>query len=235
MKCGPFSGTTLVNRFASFALAGVGTSYQSDPLGEGLPGGYDPDPRYNPDSVDCVTFVEQILVQALVDSGAFSLAMLDHIRYSGGEVGFEWRNHFFVADWIPANSWLVEDVTTDFGMGNARQLVRTVGKERFKGFHPDAPGEFEDLPDYTTWIISAADVPGLAGQWREPLIVVLIGNVEWLFATHVGIFLPGEEGEAARLVHAGSGAGEVIAEPFLEYLEQRGEAVTGIKLLRVLP
>jgi hypothetical protein len=81
----------------------VGRPYLVDPLGEGLAGRYDQDPRYRWDGFDCTTFVETILAL----SGALSYEdferRMDGIRYLSGRVDFTLRNHFPSLDWIPNN------------------------------------------------------------------------------------------------------------------------------------
>ncbi len=221
-------------RLAEIAGSFLDSPYGHNPLGEGPGGRVDRDPRLATDRFDCVTLIEQALAFEVAGSpGADVLPVLDRIRYRAGRVSFFDRHHFFVPDWIPHNSWLVEDVTSSVGGGAARLLTRTVGKMRFlESYGLDHEG-FHDQ-ERSTWIIPAAEIATVEERLEHGMIVVLIGRRSWLFATHTGILVRPADGSPIRLRHASGSAGRVVDEDFFGYLRRGGGRFRGIKLLRVV-
>ncbi len=212
----------------------VGARYRSNPLGEGPGGSIDRDPRLLSDGFDCVTFVEHALASELAGRfGSETLPLLDRIRYRGGEVSFFTRNHFFVVDWVPNNSWLVEDVTSTVGGPAAHLLRRTIRKSRFLRSYGLVHPEFKDQ-EHSTWIIPRQEIGNVADRLEHGMIVLMIGTRSWLFAIHTGILLRPADGSAVRLRHASGRVGKVVDEDFFAYLRRGGNRFAGIKLLRVV-
>lgn len=93
----------------------LGKAYLASPLGEGQ--GIDPDPLIRFDAFDCTTYVETVMAMSLSRSKQDVLPILNHIRYSKGQVDFNSRRH------LPAFQWLDEltdkqvlmDVTAGLG------------------------------------------------------------------------------------------------------------------------
>jgi hypothetical protein len=104
----------------------LGTAYGVSPLGEGT--GVDPDPRLRWDSVDCVTLVETTMALALARRPEELLAVLDGIRYHGGQPSYAARNHLMEADWLPANAeaGYVRDVTRAVGGADAVEAEKVL-------------------------------------------------------------------------------------------------------------
>lgn len=79
----------------------LGTPYAASPLGEGS--GFDPDPLFRWDRVDCLTFVEQTLALALTPVGQPVEPVLNRLRYQGDQPDYAQRNHVMEAQWLPRN------------------------------------------------------------------------------------------------------------------------------------
>jgi len=121
----------------------VGRPYLSDPLGEGLGGRYDQDPRYRWDGFDCTTFVETIIALAGASSFEDFERRMDGIRYLSGRVDFTMRNHFPSLDWIPNNQragYLLDQVREVMaGREGEISLARAViDKPRWYSFKKDS-------------------------------------------------------------------------------------------------
>ncbi|MGA8890826.1 MAG: N-acetylmuramoyl-L-alanine amidase-like domain-containing protein [Anaeromyxobacteraceae bacterium] len=104
-----------------------GMPYGESPLGEGE--GKDPDPRFRLDRFDCTSLVETALALGAARSVAEAEPLLDGIRYAGAP-GYENRNHYVEAQWLPdlaAKGWIA-DVTAAVGGGDA--VVVTVRHRR---------------------------------------------------------------------------------------------------------
>lgn len=123
----------------------LGAPYALSPLGEGE--GQDPDPRIRYDAFDCTTFVETTVALALADDVDEARALLDYIRYRGGQPGFLARRHFPEAEWIPELEQLgfLEDITREVG-GDAvvvekKRLDVAVWERRKRPSHLELPAE----------------------------------------------------------------------------------------------
>lgn len=204
--------------------------YKLDPLGEGESDFIDKDPRCNFDLVDCVTITEQSLALSLSEDSNEFLFLLEKIRYRGGNVSFFNRNHFFVPDWIPANSWLIEDVTTNIGGTSSQKLTRTIGRQKFFALKNISLPQVKDDVGYETFYIPKQHVAQAIKTIDQPMIVSFIGIEDWLFSLHVGMVF--RDNDRIMLRHASMSAGKVIEEPFLPYLA-RMKRFIGIKLLRI--
>ena len=194
----------------------LGTPYADGPLGEGPEGRYDKDPLIDFSRVDCVTFVEQSIALASASSYQEAFDTLQAIRYRGGVRDFEHRNHFLIADWIPANSFC-RNVTASLGV-ETETVIRTISR---RGFFErvGAKGLGENIPDekVTLAYVRATSAAAAEARLPSPALVVLIGRVDWLFALHCGIFIR-DEGGQGLLVHASSKEGRVVETGFAEYL-----------------
>jgi photosystem II stability/assembly factor-like uncharacterized protein len=204
--------------------------YKLDPLGEGESDFIDKDPRFDFDRVDCVTITEQSLSLSISEDSNEFLFQLDKIRYRSGNVSFFNRNHFFVPDWIPANSWLIEDVTTNFGGNLSEKLIRTIGRQKFFALKNISIPQVKDDVGYETFYIPRQHVAKAIEKIDQPMIVSFIGNESWLFSLHVGMVY--QDSDRLMLRHASMSAGKVIEEPFLPYLT-RMKRFIGIKLLKI--
>ncbi len=219
-------------RFLEASRALLGARYRDNPLGEGPDGKLDQDPRIDAEHFDCVTLIEHAL--AVTSAGSEDvLPVLDAIRYREGQPEYGNRHHFFVADWIPHNTWLVRDVTAEIAGEAARPLRRTIGRQRFFN---DQGVENADLEDETRTItvLPAADIDGVRDRLTSGLVVVLIGRRSWLFAAHTGILVRPDEGPQILMRHASFRAGRVVDEDFFGYLRRRGPSVQAIQLLEIV-
>jgi hypothetical protein len=107
------TATNLANRMERFSERLLEVPYVADPLGEGVNGRFDRDPRHRLDGFDCTTFVETVIATAKAHSRNAILPNMDRIRYKNGRVSFETRNHFTGADWIRNNvrNGILVDIT----------------------------------------------------------------------------------------------------------------------------
>lgn len=97
------------------------------PLGEGLTGSYDQQPRYRLDGFDCGTFVTTQLALALSDSPQTFKQCIDKIRYHSKKVCFLGRNHFTSIDWNRSNQrfGILQDITKNIKGDNNQVLYKT--------------------------------------------------------------------------------------------------------------
>jgi hypothetical protein len=231
-------GASLADRFVEASALFLGVPYHDGPLGEGDAGGPDPDPRVDLDRADCVTYLEQSLALALCGDAAADapvdpfLAALDRIRYRDGVVGFASRNHYMSLDWIPANAWLLEDVTERVAPAAAVDATRRIDRAAFlreRGVEP-RPG-LDDPRDVTRRIVPREAVAAAAPAIASGDLVFWAGRKDGILVVHTGLAVRDASG-ALLFRHASSKAGKVAEEPLADYAA-RATFSAGFLVLRL--
>lgn len=230
---------TLAGRFVQASALFLGTKYDGGPLGEGDAGGPDPDPRVCFDRVDCVTYLEQCLALALCREAGRSvpmrdpyLATLDRIRYRDGVVDYADRNHFTSLDWMPANAWLVEDVTARVGGDAVVPVTRTIDRAAFLREHgvEPRPGR-DDARTITMSMIPRAKAQAVSPAIESGDLVFWAGKKDGILIVHTGLAVRRADG-VLLFRHASSKAGAVTEEPLADYAAA-ATFTTGFLVLRL--
>lgn len=212
-------------RIAEVALRCAGTPYADGPLGEGPDGKYDTDPIIDLRRVDCVTYVEQTIALAISRSLIEATETLQGIRYRDGLVDFATRNHFMISDWVKNNDFC-KDITKDLGVPT-ESVTRTISKKDFFQ-RVNAIGITNVQQDETITVdyvpvnmteIAEEKLPNVA-------LLVFIGNVDWLFSLHCGLYVRDSDGEG-KLYHASSRVKRVVAMPLPTYVDTQKERYIG--------
>ena len=213
-------------RVEQVARDSLGTAYANGPLGEGPSGKYDQDPLMDLGKADCVTYIEQTVALAATGSHEAALDLLQHVRYKGGVVDYESRNHFMISDWVVNNPWC-RDVSGKLGVETA-EVVRLISRRDYFQL-VKAPEVGQDTPDQTIGLryVPVAQASAAETQIPRPSVIVFIGRKpEWLFALHTGLFIDNGAGQG-RLFHASSKAGKVVEMDLSEYVEGQSARYLG--------
>jgi hypothetical protein len=223
---------SLTERFVEATRLLLGTPYHDGPLGEGDAGGPDPDPRYDFERADCVTYLEEALALSLASEGMRFLEALDAIRYRGGSVTYADRNHYMVLDWVPANAWIVEDVTREIGGAFTQTVHRTIDRAAFLREHGAEPREtIDDRRELSIEVIPIEALARVEPALRSGDLVFWVGKREGICVVHTGLAVRSEKGELLHR-HASSKAGQALDESFADYAGRASFAV-GFMILRV--
>jgi hypothetical protein len=221
-----------LERLELVSARALGTPYKLGPLGEGPNAPYDRQPLINLQQVDCVTFCEQSLALALAPDYKEAFKILQKIRYQRGEIKMECRNHYFMADWIPNNHWLVADITPH--LPGALTLERTISHKTLF-----ANQKFEGLqvrqPDRTLKIkyVPEDQLEKVLPLLKSGDIGVLIQNRPGIFAAHTGLVI--RKGQQLYLRNATSLAPEqVVDTPFGTLIEslKKSQRLIGMSFAR---
>lgn len=140
----------LQERLEAVSFRFLGTPYVLGPLGEGPRGEFDRDPLVSFKAADCTTLVEQVMALSLEPELTEALKTLQRIRYRGGRVSYEDRNHFAAADWVPNNAaaGFIEDITREVAGEKTKTATKLISKSRWyaqkstealRGFDGDPP------------------------------------------------------------------------------------------------
>jgi hypothetical protein len=215
------------DRIEKLCELSLGTNYKLGPLGEGIDSEYDRDPLINFKSVDCMTFVEQILALTISKSYEEMYAKLIKIRYRDGMVSFKTRNHYTVADWLPANKWFLDDVTEKTGGDNLSEMTKTIDKKKFFENNGFPELGVDEIPiTLTTKFIPSdqrVDIPSGA-------VIIFLQNEPGIFSMHMG-FVIIKDGEQ-YLYHASSTIKMVVKVKLKDFLDKNPE-IPGYKLCTI--
>lgn len=205
------------DRLATVLEDAVGTPYANGPLGEGPAGTHDQDPLMDLSRVDCVTLVEQAIALASSRSYDDAFKRLQTIRYNGGIVDFEARNHFMETDWVESNAFC-RNVTGTLGLPT-RKDTRTISRREFFA-RVKAPelGQTTQDRELTLEYIPCSSAKEAAAAMPSPSLVCFIGKLDWLFVLHCGVFVRDHDGND-RLYQASSKAQRVMVGTLADFLK----------------
>jgi hypothetical protein len=212
----------------------LGTPYRRDPLGEGPTGRVDRDPLICTSCVDCQTFVEQVLAEALAARPDAVLPLLTRIRYRDGVVGFGTRNHFMVSDWLPHNRWLIRDRTGGVGDRAARVMVKLIDRAAFFRAR-GAPESGQGIPpqrDRTLYIPRAA-LPAVAARIPDAAVLIWVQDRPGIIAAHCGFAVRRADG-SLLFRHASERRGRVLDEPLLSFARHAPARFVGLKVCQAV-
>jgi hypothetical protein len=222
--------TALTDRIVAISARYRGTPYRRDPLGEGPTGAIDRDPLICTTGVDCQTYVEQVLAEAIAPRPADVLACLTRIRYHDGVVGFGTRNHYMVSDWLPHNRWLIRDLTDEVGGKTTRPMEKRIDRAAFFRAHgaPDLGRGIPPERSRTTYIPRAA-LPAVAARIPTAAVLIWVQDRPGIIAAHCGFAIRDAHG-ALLLRHASERLGRVVDEPLLSFARHASPHIIGVKV-----
>ena len=210
-------------RIQHFSEQLLETPYSLGPTGEGFKGKIDSKPIFRLDSVDCVTYMENVLALSFAPHEDSIFSTLKQIRYLQGKPSFVNRKHYFVADWIQKSDFakmvISEEDTT---------VEKNLPKKKFF--------EAEGIKQQNDELLKLSYLPlnkakEFAGKnWNEAFKIrgiglVFAGNAVDVF--HVG-FLILKPGEKPLFRHASQISGKVITQTLESYLENSKKKIPGI-------
>ncbi len=146
----------LSDRIIEISAHFLGTPYHLGPLGEGPQGEFDRKPLISFSAVDCTTFVEETMALSLAQTLNQAKEILKRIRYKGGVVSYQTRNHFPSVDWIPNNiaAGFIKDITATVAGPDLEVASKWISKKKWyqekklsdiQGFSRMTPQEKEAL------------------------------------------------------------------------------------------
>lgn len=122
---------TITDRINFYSQLFLGTPYSGTCTGDGPYALLETEPLVNFKETNCMVFTEHVLALAISDSWDNFFNNLQQIRYKDGIIGMRTRNHYTMADWLPENHWLLDDVSRKVGEKYTRQVTRTISHIKF--------------------------------------------------------------------------------------------------------
>lgn len=230
------SKKSLIERLEIISEKTKGTPYFLGPLGEGLQSTYDKNPLIDLTRVDCVTFVEQTLALALSNNYDTAFETLQKIRYKSAEIKIEKRNHYFMADWVINNHWLVNDVTKNIGGDLAKPLTRTISHEKFfansvyQGIKAQEPDR-----NITINYIPKDKLSLIADKLQSGDIAAFVINSEGIFVSHTGLIIKNKAGDIFFRNATSIGQKQVVDLPYEQLIEYLKNSKRNMGLVFIRP
>jgi len=224
----------VISKIEFFSEIAKDTPYQLGVLGQGAEGKYDKDPLINFKSVDCMTFCEQILALSISSTYDEAFNNLQKIRYKNGKKGLETRNHHVVADWLPNNSWFLEDATMEVGVMFCKETTKIISHKKLfesQGYK-NVPNVQPDRK-ITTKYIPKDKLIDIEKNLKSGDIGLFITDKPGIFTTHMGLIIKSNNNTVFR--NASSIDKKVIDLPFNDLVKYLGTKKNniGMKFLRV--
>lgn len=229
----------LIARLALYSARAKGTPYKLFCLGEGPTAKYDRDPLIDFSRADCVTFMEQMLALALSSNYEQMFANLLRIRYKNGEIGFTTRNHYTHADWIPNNSWLLEDVTAQVGgewCADMTKVIDRLGFFRKLGVPDIELHEVQASQTMTIKYVPTANLPKIKDILQNGDMVSIVQKMPGIFSAHTGFIIRDEYGNVLfRHASSRKEANQVTDEFFDDVIVQLRSSTSrvGMAFMRI--
>jgi len=122
---------TITGRINYFSEMFLDMPYDLTCTGDGPYALYETRPLVNFDETNCMVFCEHVLALSISDSWDNFFNNLQQLRYKDGIIGMRSRNHYTMADWLPENSWLLDDISRKVGGQYTKTTTRTISYKTF--------------------------------------------------------------------------------------------------------
>jgi len=209
-------------RIAFLSKNFLGTEY----MGDTLIGSYRKPEELviNLSGMDCFTYLDYVEAMRISDSYEEFADNLKKVRYRGGNVSYEDRNHFFTA-WAETPTARIVDETKNLAPGITRHSTKTLN------IKDDGAQHLKSIPNQRAlihYIPTKSLDENVIQSLKNGDYIGVYSPLAWLDVSHTGIFIM--KGNKALFRHSSSkrGAMGVIDEGFLEYFANK----PGIVVLR---
>ena len=218
----------------------LGLPYLMDGHGEGVAPDTDPPARY--DAFDCLTFLEEILALAYAGDPVSVPFYRRALRYKHGEVSYNKRHHFMMAQWVPENiaAGFVQDITHTLGETHRIEKKVTQAIWLNWGATTKFTLKLDDLPvgqfGLNVLSIDAAEA-AIEKIPAGSIILTVRQPKDWrpIVVSHVGFVLPTAKGQPVRVRHASKMQGGAVQDHtlawYIDHMRWYQRAVEGISVL----
>jgi hypothetical protein len=218
----------LRKRIVHLARKNLGQPYELYLLGEMPFETIDPQPLYCLAKSDCLVYSEHTYAMALGHDWESFMALLQRIRYRGGQISVVTRNHYAEVDWNPSNRWLVREITQELAGDRAIAYGQRVDRAKFLAGRYKLAVEIP-VEEHTTQFLPAEEIELAYPHLEEGDFVNLVrgmpdpeakpdelfGGSAWV--GHVGLVVRGPDG-AWHMIH--STTPQVREQSFAEIIEK---------------
>jgi len=226
--------TEKMNRLSEFFL---GMYYNFKCVGDGPYAILEPWPLVNFKETNCMSFCEHVLALSISDSWDNFFNNLQHIRYKDGLIGMKTRNHYTMADWLPQNSWILEDASAKVGGKYTKKIIRTISHKTF--FAGKGIKDMRDiLPDRTIKLdyVPLDKLDKIKDRTRTgDIIALLYAKLDNIFSAHMLMII---EKDGKKVIRESSNSKmSTFDTPYDEWVKQKqeksSEKYLGVAFMRV--
>jgi hypothetical protein len=183
-----------------------------------------------------MAFCEHMLALSISDSWDHFFDNLQQIRYRDGLIGMKTRNHYTMGDWLPQNSWILEDVTRKVGGSYAKPVTRTISHQTF--FKGKGMTDMRDvLPDRTMTIfyVPLNDLDKIKANTRAgDILSLIIAGHDDIFSAHMLMLV---EKNGKKIIRESSNSKMTTFDtPYDEWVQQKKKLTNrylGLAFMRV--
>ena len=180
---------------------------------------------------------EHVLALSISDSWDNFFNNLMHIRYKDGLIGMKTRNHYTMADWLPENSWLLDDVSAKVGGKYTNKMTRTISHKRF--FANKGITNMDYVADDRTITIDYIPLQYLdeieSKLNQGDILTLLFAHKKNIFAAHMVMFVNGDSNNKIR--EATTRGMTTIDSPFKDWVktkqQKNADRYAGVAVIRV--
>ena len=171
------------------------------------------------DGFDCVTYIETILALARASNVDSFTERLREIRYDGGRIQWERRNHYMTC-WIRNNArhGIIRPVSTP--------AVPILNRERVLNVVPGLDPQRTRLK-----CVPKSEMPRLERHLQTGDIIFFVSTRKHLDMFHAGIIV--RDGENVLMRHASRSQGSVVEQELRDFL--KANRMTGVTVMRPQP
>lgn len=221
-------------RIQFYSARGKGTPYLIFNLGEGANAATDPDPTIDFSHVDCMTFCENTLALSISDNYKQMYNNLQRIRYRKGDIRYTSRNHYTIADWLPNNSWLLDDATKQIGGKFSKKMTKIIDHYAFfkKNHVPDSTLVKSPPETLTVDYIPTNALLKVQDRLKGGEIVSIVSTLPGIISAHMGIVVR-DRWNNLIFRHASSSqkTGEVMDIRFSDYVQTLKKSKTRVGMI----
>lgn len=121
----------ITDRMELFSSLFLEMPYNLTCSGDGPYALYETEPLVNFKETNCMVYCEHVLALSISDSWDNFFNNLQQIRYKNGIIGMRTRNHYTMADWLPENDWILEDVSRVIAGEGTKKVTREISHKSF--------------------------------------------------------------------------------------------------------
>ncbi len=228
---------TITERMSIFSAYFLGTPYNFKCVGDGPYALLEDYPLVNFKETNCMALCEHVLALSISDSWDIFFNNLMHIRYKDGLIGMKTRNHYTMADWVPQNNWLLNDVSAKVGGKYTKKMTRTISHRKF--FAAKGMTSMDYVLDDRTITINYIPLQYLdkieSNLKQGDILTLLFAHKKDIFAAHMVMFFISDGNNIIR--EATTRGMTTIDTPYAEWIKvkqgKNADRYAGISVVRV--
>lgn len=226
---------TITDRINLYSEMFLETPYSWTATGDGPYALLETYPLVNFQETNCMVYCEHVLALSISDSWDNFFNNLQQIRYKDGLIGMKTRNHYTIADWLPENNWILDNVSAKVGGEYTASMTRTISHENF--FKRKGMDDLRYIKldrSITVEYVPMKHLDKVKSKIHDgDIVAMLYANKQNVFSAHMLMLVKKDEKLYFR--EASTSTYSTFETDFDTWLEKKGESdkYAGIAFMRV--